>query len=209
MVSICPNPKKWNVLFKQLSEHANTHVCIPSRPPAPLILAGWAYSNDVEKMLRWRETVDWAEANGCTDILETILDNDFYTVDEPSDYQIGPLGGPCYRPWDFEAKLRPSPNEIVQHFEYLSAHWANIIESGLAAITRPWAFTGKKARRLVVQAESAAVPPWGDWTSLSPDEQKRRAFTRFRSAVNTAIAPHEVDHIDFVVGGARRAPLTL
>jgi hypothetical protein len=65
-------------------------------------------------------------------------------------------------------------------------------------VTRPVAFTGKKARRLLVQAEGEAIPPWGGWFDRSTEEAKRRTFTRFRSAVNKAIAPHEVDHIDFV-----------
>jgi hypothetical protein len=43
----------------------------------PLILNGWAYSNDVEKMRRWEETVTWARDNGSPEIIE-IPDEDFY-----------------------------------------------------------------------------------------------------------------------------------
>jgi hypothetical protein len=93
---------------------------------------------------------------------------------------------------------RPPEDESAKYLEYLSAHWANIAGSGLSIVTRPVAFTGKKARRLLVQAEGAATPPWGGWSYRSPDEMQRRTFTRFRSAVNNAITPHEVDHIDFV-----------
>jgi hypothetical protein len=35
-----------------------------------------------------------------------------------------------------------------------------IVGSGLSTATRAGAFTGKKARRLLVQAEGAAAPPW-------------------------------------------------
>jgi len=149
-------------------------------------------------MLRWRETVDWAVANGCAQIVERISDRDFYQVDKASAHQIGPLGGPCYRPWDFEAKDRPSSEDVAKHLDHLSAHWADIVGSALAAVTRPLAFTGNKARRLLVQTDGTAVPPWGGWNYLSPDEEKRRTFTRLRSAVNGAIAPHEVDHIEFI-----------
>jgi hypothetical protein len=195
---ICPNPPRWNDVFKQLVEYAEAHPCRPSRPPAPLILAGWAYSNDTEKMRRWRETVDWASANGCVGIVEGISDQDFYQVEKADQsYSVGPMGGPCYRPWDFEAKVRPREDELVKHLKYLSAHWAHIAGSVLSRVTRPEAFTGKKARRLLVQAEGAATPPWGGWTHRSSDETKRRTFTRFRSAVNKAIATHEVDHIEF------------
>lgn len=35
-------------------------------------------------------------------------------------------------------------------------------------------------------------------TYLSSDESKRRTFTQFRHAINEALTPHEVDHIEFV-----------
>lgn len=195
---ICPNPSRWNDVFKQLVEYAEAHPCKPSRPPTPLILAGWASSNDTEKMRRWGETVDWASANGCVGVVEGISDQDFYQVEKPTTYSIGPMGGPCYRPWDFEAKVRPPEAELEKHLKYLSAHWADVAGSSLATATLPLAFTGKKARRLLVCAETTATPSWGRWTHRSPDEAKRRTFTRFRSAVNRAITPHEVDHIEFV-----------
>jgi hypothetical protein len=195
---ICPNPPRWNDVFKQLVEYAEAHACSPSRPPAPLILAGWAYSNDIEKMRRWRETVDWASANGCASIVKGDSDQDFYRVENPTSYSVGPMGGPYYRPWDVEAKVRPPEDELAKHLEYLAAHWVDIVGSDLSTVTRPVAFTGKKARRLLVQAEGTATPPWGGWSHRSPDEAPRRTFTRFRSAVNKAIDPHEVDHIEFI-----------
>jgi hypothetical protein len=199
---VCPNPPRWNDVFKQLVQYAEAHPCNPGRPPAPLILAGWASSNDTEKIHRWRETVDWASANGCVGIVEGISVKEFYQVENPTSYSIGPMGGPCYRPWDFEAKVRPPGEELAKHLEHLSARWAEIAGAGLSAVTRPLTFTGKRARRLLVQAEGAAVPPWGGWSHRSPDEAKRRSFTHFRSAVNKVIEPHEVDHIDFNMEGA-------
>jgi hypothetical protein len=195
---VCPNPSRWNGVFTQLVEFAEVHSCSPRRPPTPLILAGWTYSNDTEKMRRWTETVDWASANGCAGIVEGVSDQEFYQVEIPTSYLIGPMGGPCYRPWDFEEKVRPSDEVLAKHFEYLSAHWADTVGSDLSTITRPVAFTGKKARRLLVQADDEAFPPWGGWSYRASDEARRRSFTRFRSAVNKAIGPHEVDHIKFV-----------
>jgi len=49
----------------------------------------------------------------------------------------------------------------------------------------------------LVFGEGAATPPWGAWSSLPVNEETRRKFTRFRAAINAAIAPHEVDHVDF------------
>jgi hypothetical protein len=194
---ICPYPSRWSDTYEELAEYAETHSCRPNLPPAPLILAGWVYTNDIDKMRRWRETVDWASANGCAGIVEGISDQDFYEVENPTSYSVGPMGGPCYRPWDTEGKVRPTNEELTKHLEYLSSHWADIAGSDLSTVTRPVAFTGKKARRLLARADATATPPWGGWTVRSQDEGKRRTFTRFRAAVNKAIAPHEVDHIEF------------
>jgi len=79
----------------------------------------------------------------------------------------------------------------------LLSDWSHIVGKELASITRPLALTGKKARRLFVSADAAFIPPWGGWSHLSTQEVERRTFTQFRAAINKAIAPHEVDHIDF------------
>jgi len=174
--------------------------CIPPSPPIPLILAGWAYSNDVEKMQRWEETVAWARNNGCPEIVE-VPDEDFYYAEEPVFHKVGPEGGPMYRPWDFEKKERPSSNQIAEHLETLKSRWQDIAGPELAQVTHPLEFTGAKARRLLVQADDTARPPWGGWSHLSAVESDRRSFTRFRASINRAIAPHVVDHVDFITGG--------
>ena len=91
----------WNDVYKRLTHFAETHECVPSLPPKPLILAGWAYSNDIEKKNRWEETVEWAEKNGCLELVGSIPDNEFYSVDEPTSYTVGPMGGPNVSPLGF------------------------------------------------------------------------------------------------------------
>lgn len=206
MSRICPNPMPWNEAFQRLARYAEHQSCIPPAPPTPLILAGWAYSNDMEKMRRWEETVAWANENGCAEVVRAIPDEDFYFVDDPTTSAVGPLGGPMYRPWDFESKGCPSSEEIAQHLDTLRSHWSEIVGPELANVTRPLKFTGTKVRRLLVQADCAARPPWGGWAHLSSLETERRAFTRFRGAINNAIAPHEVDHVDFTTNAEPVAP---
>ncbi len=200
MRRICPNPMPWRNVFEQLAKHAQAHLCTPPSPPKPLILAGWAYSNDVEKMRRWEETVTWATSNGCLDLIR-ISDEDFHYVDEPTSYTVGPLGGPMYRPWDFKEKARPPLSRLAEHLQTLKSHWQDIAGPELAKITSPLAFTGMKARRLLVQTDDTARPPWGGWSHLSAVESERRTFTQFRASVNKAVAPHEIDHVDFTVKG--------
>lgn len=197
MNRICPNPMPWHETFERLTKYAQSHPCIPPSPPKPLILAGWAFSNDIQKMQRWEETIAWAVRNGCTSIVSGIPDSDFYFVEKPTSYEVGPTGGPMYRPWDFEAKSRPPSNQLAQLVDTLLFRWPDIVGNELASVTRPLGFTGEKARRLLVLASATAAPPWGSWSHLSTQESKRRTFTHFRAAINKAIAPHEVDHIDF------------
>lgn len=197
MKRICPKPRPWHQAFERLVDYAQSHPCTPTDPPIPLILAGWAYSNDIEKMQRWEETVAWAEKNGCPDLVTGIPDEDFYFVEMPTRYAVGLLGGPMYRTWNFEAKNRPSSEQLAQSLTTLRSHWSEIVGHEIARITRPLAFTGAKARRLVVFALASATPPWGGWSCFSKKEAERRTFTQFRAAINKAIVPHEIDHIDF------------
>ena len=198
MKRICPNPMTWKEIFYRLTNYAQSHPCTPASPPKLLILSGWTYTNDVEKMRRWKETIEWAAKNGCSEIVIGIPDQDYYFVEEPTSYEIGPMGGPMYRAWDFEAKNRPTSEQIKKHKDTLLSQWSEIVGNEIASITHPIAFTGKKARRLLVLADDNTNPPWGGWRHLSTQESKRRTFTHFRAAINKAIAPHEVDHIDFI-----------
>ena len=84
MKRICPNPMPWHKVSQALVDHARSHSCTPSSPPTPLILAGWAYSTDAEKLNRWEETLAWAERNGCSNVTASIGDSDFYCVDSPA-----------------------------------------------------------------------------------------------------------------------------
>jgi hypothetical protein len=197
MKRVCPNPGSWNQVFERLARHAKSRACTPPLPPTPLILAGWIYSNDRDKTQRWTETVAWAYANDCGQLVDKIPDQEFYFVENPSTYSIGPLGGPMYRPWDSEPKPAPSSNVINRSLKVLLSNWSEIVGKELGSTTRPLALTGRKGRRLLVHADSDFRPLWGTWSHLSSIEPERRAFTRFRAAINRAIAPHEIDHVDF------------
>jgi hypothetical protein len=118
---------------------------------------------------------------------------DFYFAKEPTNYTVGPMGGPMYRTWDFEEKSCPSSEQITQHMESLVSHWSEIVDNEIGIITHPLAFTGDKAHRLLAFAKDEFAPPWGGWSYLSKEESKRRTFTYFRAAINKAIAPHEME----------------
>lgn len=72
MNRVCPLPIPWSRVYERLCAFALTHACSPTRPPMPLILAGWNFSTDREKSERWSQTVRWADANGCAHLVEGI-----------------------------------------------------------------------------------------------------------------------------------------
>jgi hypothetical protein len=196
MMRVCP--MRWGEIFVRLQRFAAQHPCTPPSPPKPLIHGGWAFSNDLEKMQRWEDTVAWAVRNGCSEIVTGIPESGYYCVEKPTSYIVGPLGGPLCRPWDFEEKARPAARDLERHLESLQCNWRDIVGAGLGHITHPLRFTGRKARRLLVVASRLASPPWGGWSELCSEQTGRRTFTQFRAAINKTISPHEVDHIDFI-----------
>lgn len=197
MIIVCPKPFVWNDIYKRLRIFTALNQC-PSSPPTPLILSGWVFTNDLDKLIRWQETIEWANANGCSYIVNNIPEDDFYYVYELLTCDIGPTGGPCYRPWDFECKPKHSKEERLATLEYLTANWTKIVGEKIGIMSYPARFTGDKGRRLLVYADNTKNPPWGAWDRLSGFENIRINFTNLRTAINKAIVPYEVDHIDFI-----------
>jgi hypothetical protein len=76
---ICPHPMQWNAIYERLLKVANDRSDLP-KPPVPLILNGWIFSSDNEKEARWSETVRWAESAGCTDVIQKLAAEDFYSA---------------------------------------------------------------------------------------------------------------------------------
>ncbi|MGD2272727.1 MAG: hypothetical protein PVI06_20185 [Desulfobacterales bacterium] len=197
MKFVCPLPPIWEQIYERLLKAWEKTGKRGPGPPVPLILAGWAFSNDVEKAHRWKQTIIWAEDNKLEDLLPKLKERQKYMVPEMTTYEVGPLGGPMYLPWDYEPKARPSDETLERTLLRLKQDWRTIAGENLSTITEPLEFSGKKARKLLVKADFQINPPWGKWDSLALGE-KRRAFTRFRQRVNDAIAPHMVDHIEFL-----------
>lgn len=77
--NICPLPIKWNAIYNALEE-ARKKSANPIPPsPIPLILAGWSYSTDFDKRIRWEETIQWAEQHGFEHLLQGVNDDEWYT----------------------------------------------------------------------------------------------------------------------------------
>jgi hypothetical protein len=196
-VRVCPFPSAWHAAHQRLEDAAARRDCTPPSLPSPLILTGWVITNDVEKMHRWNETVSWAETNGCRNVVDDIPEEQYYFVHRLWAGGISPLGGPYFLPRNWKPRRRPSHEEVDQALQRLIADWRDIVWLELGEITQPLKFTGRKKRRLLVLAVASTSPPWGTWSERSKPH-RRMTFTSFRAAINAAIAPHEVDHIEFV-----------
>ena len=194
---VCPRPNVWAELHRRLQEASTTNRLPP--PPVPLILAGWWGSNDVQKQNRWQEALAWAERYGLGALLGDVAEESMYTVAKLSYHIAEDDQARRELNWSSDSKPRADAVARTKAMEVLQANWAKIAGAELAAITLPLRLTGSKGRRLEVLVKTEDAPPWGSWTAL---DERRRSFTAFRTAVNRAIAPLEVDHIDFVGHGS-------
>ncbi len=202
-MKICPKPHRWHDIYEELRQVCSERR-IESLPPVPFILNGWIATNDVEKAERWAATVQWATEHGVANLVQFAAD-DWYAVEKPSSHLVGPEGGPMLLPWRFEPAEKPSDEAAHAALALLVEQWPRIAGE-LAPHTKPVAITGEKMRRLVVAVSGTSPrPPWGNWDRLAEDES-RRAFTQFRRAINSVVAPLEIDHIDFHTGRAAAAP---
>jgi hypothetical protein len=68
----CPQPQPWTQLWEMLPDRERK----PSggwNPPLPLILAVWWDTTGLEKMLRLRDHIQWADVHGAIDGVDAYL----------------------------------------------------------------------------------------------------------------------------------------
>jgi hypothetical protein len=67
---ICPRPEKWYEIFRNLeSARKERRDHMIERVPEPLILSGWAHSDNWERELRWHEYLEWAREYGFSHLI--------------------------------------------------------------------------------------------------------------------------------------------
>jgi hypothetical protein len=73
----CPMPMIWNDIYVSLLRVWEAEGKHPSKkPPVPLILAAWNDTPGLMKLLRWRETIEWADRHQCTHLIPKLKDED-------------------------------------------------------------------------------------------------------------------------------------
>lgn len=193
MILVCPNPGPWAEIYKHLERSWRNSGCYGDAPPMPLILSGWHYSSDHDKQLRWLQTVEWAERHNFGHLIPNLRDDECYvteclTTSYPEQH---------YRPDRYTVRERPPSETLATAMQALKQQWPAVAGGQLSNICSPIEFSGRKARRLIVAVTADLRPPWGEW-SYFPNGADRRSFTEFRRRINAAIAPAQVDHVDFV-----------
>lgn len=189
---ISAQPNKWHEIHQKLSRFWEIELDKQTIPPPPaLVLSGWTMSNDFDKEQQWKKTIDWAEKNGCINLVQLNEDEKYY-VEELSSWR--PFE---YSNWDESIKERPPEDAIRIHFDCIKENWSTILSDEFSNNTVPLGFSGKKLRRLVVKYKEGYLPPWGSWTNHLANGSPSK-FTELRKRVNQLIKPHMVDHIDFV-----------
>ncbi|SRR6266545_786789 len=194
-----PRPGDWAMLHELLAQarEARGDHRIP-KPPVPLILAGAAFSSAAAIRQRWRDLVSWANEHGFSELLAAHLPSapEVDVADQIAGVSANGQGWwPEYGEQVHEPKAKPTNEAIAAALAILKQRWPEIVGIDLSRITRPYKFSGRKSRRLLVSADPAASPPWRSWYSAVADP---RSFTSFRRAVNQAIAPLEVDDVSFI-----------
>ncbi len=76
---ICPIPKKWHEIHQLLSNHWEKNSGLQNKkPPTPIILAGWNFSDDWQKKERWLETIKWVKENQCEHLIPELAQDEKY-----------------------------------------------------------------------------------------------------------------------------------
>ena len=82
MIRVCPIPRKWHAIHQALEKHWRMHGRPEDPPPKPLILSGWVFSSDFDKLERWKAIEVWAIRNGVEQVIEVKKDEDWHQVIE-------------------------------------------------------------------------------------------------------------------------------
>lgn len=197
---VCPLPIAWNKVHESLERHWIAAGSNGEKPPTPLILNDWSFSNDVDKRNRWLSTVRWAEKNNLTHLIpKKFPSKDSYMTEHLSDYEIGPGGGPLYLPWNFKSRPIISKEKVELIFKDILLLWNSNKHEKIFQITKPLKLSGKKSRALICEVPTDQQPPWGAWELIKKDEISRSQFRTFRSSINISINQHahKIDHIIF------------
>ena len=68
---VCPRPDHWIAMYDLLPHGRRPDG--GAEPSLPLILGGWSYSSNLDKMIRLADHINWAEQHGCLPTVSMFL----------------------------------------------------------------------------------------------------------------------------------------
>jgi len=75
----CPMPMIWNDIYTSLIRVWESEGKAPvDKPPVPLILAAWHDTPGLMKLLRWKDTIAWAEKHNCSHLIPDLKEEDTF-----------------------------------------------------------------------------------------------------------------------------------
>ena len=75
---ICPFPDVWAFIASELISFWKIKLNEAGPPPPYLILSGWNYSDDFDRMETWMNCIKWAEERNCTHLIPELPENNWY-----------------------------------------------------------------------------------------------------------------------------------
>jgi hypothetical protein len=81
---ICPMPMAWDDIHRKLRAAWESAGRLGDEPPVPLILNGWVFTSDLDKKLRWDETIAWAKARSLEHLVPHLSKTQRYEVMNPT-----------------------------------------------------------------------------------------------------------------------------
>tara|TARA_Y100001970_G_C14102679_1_gene786390 strand:- start:420 stop:1028 length:609 start_codon:yes stop_codon:yes gene_type:complete len=188
-------PLAWHKFYQKLELLYKKNDNIKTKPPVPLILNGWVFTSDEDKIQRWNDTVSWLTSYNLEYLLDDITEEDKYYVEKDFVTTYDDLARFYRIHANREPRDKPDEKVVDNKLIELVDNWETIAGTTLSNCTKPVEFTGLKFRRLVCSADINTKPPWGEWDLINKNPI---SFRNFRKRVNSFIKPLEVDHIDFI-----------
>lgn len=73
----CPLPPIWSDICGKLCAVWEKEGSNPAdKPPVPLILAAWYDTPGLMKLLRWKDTIAWAQRHNCSHLIPELKENE-------------------------------------------------------------------------------------------------------------------------------------
>lgn len=196
---ICPAPSTWAQIASDLIRFWKVELNNVGPSPPYLVLSGWNYSDDYNKMNTWLNCIRWAEERDCSHLIPEIPENYWYQKDILYGFRsleenfinnkkfdkVSKKLTQEERNLQFNAKpsKKLTKEERDHQFNLLKAKWAESFGDEYF----PKRLSGKKCKRLIVKSSK--------WKTHPQRNSHLKPITI--TNVNNLLEGHTIYEIDF------------